>query len=113
LGKRHDLHVAGFGAPLVAQVILVADRAAAHVGDDLHVAVAVLVEAAARLHRVVVPDQQRPDPVARRVVVAGEAEVVARRKPVVVEAPKGIEGCHVDHGVLPVLSFRPVQAACR
>jgi hypothetical protein len=94
---RHDLDVADLGAAAVAQVVLVADRALAHVGDDLHVAVAVAVEAAPRLDRVVVPDQQRAETHSRRVVIVGEAEVIARRQPVVVETPQLVEGPNLDH----------------
>ena len=54
----HDLHVAGLGAALVAHVVAVGDRALADIGDDLHVAVRVRVEAGAGGDLVVVPDAQ-------------------------------------------------------
>ena len=44
----HDLDVAGLGAALVAQAVLVGDRALADVGDDLHVGVRVRREAGVR-----------------------------------------------------------------
>ena len=58
----HHLHVAGFGAALVAQAVLVGDRAFADIGDDLHVGVRVRREAGVRRDLVVVPDAQAPQP---------------------------------------------------
>src|SRR3546814_6276333 len=86
----HHLHVAGRRAAGVAQVVAVGDGAASHVGDDLHVAVAVQVESGARVDGVVVPDAQAADAHALGVVGVGEAEVVARRQPVVVKAPQPV-----------------------
>jgi hypothetical protein len=39
--RAHHLDVAGLGAALVAQIVLMGDRALADIGDDLHVAVRV------------------------------------------------------------------------
>src|SRR5690606_7013843 len=81
--RAHHLHVAGHGAALVAQAVLVGDRPLAHVGDDLHVGVRVRREAGARLDGVVVPHPQRAPVDAVRVVVTGEREVVLRVEPAV------------------------------
>jgi hypothetical protein len=45
--RAHHLDVARLGAALVAQVVLVGDRAFADIGDDLHVGVRVRREAGA------------------------------------------------------------------
>jgi hypothetical protein len=94
---RHDLHVARLGSALVAQMIAVRDRAPADIGDDFHVAVAMGTEPGARLNRIVVPDQQRPETVARRVVVVGETEMVTCAQPVDVQPTQGLEGNNSDH----------------
>ena len=97
----HHLDVAGFGAAMVAEVVLVGDRALADVGDDLHVGVRVWREAGVGLDGVVVPHPQRPPAHARRVVVAGKGEVVLRVEPAVVGAAEAGEGAVFDHGRAP------------
>ena len=57
-------------------------RAVEHPGHDLHVAVRVRLEAAARRDDVVVVDEQQPEVGVRRVVVVPERERVARLQPV-------------------------------
>ena len=92
LARAHHLDVAGLGAAAIAQMVLVADRAAADIGDDLHVPVAVHGKAAAGLDRVVVPDPQRAEAHAVRVMVVGETEMVARLEPVDIHPAQGVEG---------------------
>lgn len=70
----HHLHVAGLGAALVAQAVLVGDRAFADIGNDLHVAVRVRREAAAGGDLVIVPDPQAAPVLALRVIVVGEGK---------------------------------------
>src|SRR5690606_19949279 len=95
---RHDLHVAGFGAARVAQAVLVGDRPAAHVGDDLHVAVRVRREAGLRRDFVVVPNPKLAPVGAGRIVVVGEREVMLGVEPAVVSATEARIGTKFDHG---------------
>src|SRR5690606_31658779 len=85
---------------LVAEAVLVGDRALAHVGDDLHVGVRMRREAGAGLDGVVVPHPQRAPVHPLRVVVAGEGEVVPGVEPAVVGAAEAGEGAMLDHAVL-------------
>src|SRR5271166_7051894 len=55
----HHLHVAGCGAALVAEAVLVGDRTLADIGDDLHVGVRVRWKPGVRGDRVVVPHPDR------------------------------------------------------
>src|SRR5690606_22769282 len=95
---RHDLHVAGFGAARIAQAVLVGDRPAAHVGDDLHVAVRVRREAGLRRDFVVVPNPKLAPVGAGRIVVVGEREVMLGVEPAVVSATEARIGTKFDHG---------------
>src|SRR5690606_3069626 len=94
----HDLDVAGLGPALVALAVPVADRAPAHVGDDLHVGMRMRREAGAGLDRVVVPDAQRAPAHPVGIVVVGEGEVMPRVGPAVVGAAEALEGSAFDHG---------------
>src|SRR5690606_11836284 len=94
----HDLDVAGLGPALVALAVPVADRAPAHVGDDLHVGMRMRREAGAGLDRVVVPDAQRAPAHPVGIVVVGEGEVMPRVEPAVVGAAEALEGSAFDHG---------------
>ncbi|MOA05482.1 hypothetical protein D3C78_1250830 [compost metagenome] len=93
----HHLYVAGFGAALVAQAVLVGDRALADVGDDFHLAVRMRWEAGARGDFVIVPDAQVAPAFAVGVVVLGEGEVVLGIQPAVVGAAELVEGSAFDH----------------
>ena len=55
----HHLHVASFGAPLVAEAVRMGYGALAHIGDDLHVGVGVRRKARMRRDLVVVPHPER------------------------------------------------------
>jgi hypothetical protein len=96
--RAHHLHVSGAGATLVAHGILVRDRAGAHVGHDLHVAVRVRRKAALRRDLVVVPHADPAPAHSARVIVIREGEMVAGIKPPVVGVAEGVEGADVDHG---------------
>jgi hypothetical protein len=54
--RAHHLHVAGFGASLVAERVLMGDGTFAHIGDDLHVGMGMRRKAGVRRDLVVVPD---------------------------------------------------------
>jgi hypothetical protein len=60
--RAHHLHVARFRAALVAETVLVRDRAIAHIGDDFHVRVRMRRKTAVRGDFVVVPHAQRAQP---------------------------------------------------
>jgi len=98
--RAHYLHIARFGAALVAQAVLVGDGAFTDIGDDFHVGVGMGRETRAGGDGVVVPHPQRAPAHAGRIVVAGEGKVVLGIEPAVVGTAKGLEGTAFDHGVL-------------
>lgn len=106
----HHLHVAGLGAALVAQAVLVGDRAFADIGNDLHVAVRVRREAAAGGDLVIVPDPQAAPVLALRVIVVGEGKMMTRVQPAVVGMAQTVEGTTFDHDRI---SIGPVAARLR
>ncbi len=75
------------------------DRTAAHVSDDFHVAVGVRRKTRMRCDSVVVPHADRAPAHALRIVIIGEAEVMACIEPAVIGVAKRGEGANVDHGV--------------
>src|SRR3546814_20661923 len=79
----HDLHVACSRAPLVAEAVLVRDRAFADVGDDFHVGLGLRRETAVRRDAVVVPDAQAAPAHSRRFVIAREREMEMPIQPTV------------------------------
>jgi hypothetical protein len=80
------LHVAGANDRAGADAVAVLERTLEHVGDDLHVGVAVRAEALAGLHAVLVDDAQRAETHVPRIVVVGERERVAAIEPAQVGA---------------------------
>src|SRR3990167_2431455 len=86
----HHLHVAGHGAALVAEIVAVADGAAAHVGDDFHVAVRMGRGAAAGGDLVIVPDPQGTPVHALGGVILGKREVVTGIQPAVLGVAEAI-----------------------
>jgi hypothetical protein len=97
----HDLNVARGGPALVAEVVAVRDGALPDVGDDLHLAMWMRVEAGAWRDLVVIPDAQPAEAHALRVVIEAEAEVMPRIEPLIAEAAEPAEGSNLDHGDLP------------
>jgi len=95
--RRHHLHVTGDRAALVAETVAMGDRAVAHIGDDLHVAMRMRVEAGARRNLVVVPHAQPAPAHARGVAIAGEGEMMARAQPAMVGTAQPGEGTRIDH----------------
>jgi hypothetical protein len=96
----HDLHISGDRPSLVAEIVLMADRPFAHVGDDLHVGVGVRREPGTGLNGVVVPDPQRTPMNTLGVVVIGEREMVPGIQPAVIGMAKAVEGTMLDHSGL-------------
>ena len=88
----HHLDVAGVGAALVPDRILVGDGAGADIGDDFHVAVRMRREAGLRSDAVVVPDADPAPAHAGRVVIIGEAEMVAGVEPAMVGMAERMKG---------------------
>src|SRR5690606_20746138 len=94
---RHDLHVAGRGAPGIAEAVLVRDRALPDVRYDLHVAVRMRREAGPRSDLVVVPHPALAPVGPRRVVVVGEGEMRLRVEPAVVGTAGAGKRPEFDH----------------
>ncbi len=80
----HALHIARPNDRAGADAVLVFEGAVEHVGNDLHVAVAVRAEAHAGLHPVLVDDPQRAEAHMLGVVIIGEREAVEAVEPAVV-----------------------------
>ena len=93
----HYLDVARAGAPFITHRIAMADGAGANVGDDFHVTVGMRRKAALGGDPVIVPDANAPPAHARRIVIIGEAEMVAGIEPAVVGVAQRSEGSDVDH----------------
>src|SRR5689334_10490202 len=99
--RAHDLHVARFGPALVAEAVLMRDRAFADVGDDFHVRVRMGRESGLRRYRVVVPDAQRAPVRTARIVIGGEREMMLGVEPAVVGAAEAGKGSALDHRTSP------------
>ena len=87
----HHLHVARFGAALVAETVLVSDRAFADIGDDLHVGVGMRGKAGVRRDLVVVPDPQGAVAHISGVIMTAEREVVLGLQPAVIGAAEFVQ----------------------
>src|SRR3984885_1431288 len=88
----HHLNVAGFGAALVAETVLMRDRAFPHIGDDFHVGVGMSGKAGVRRDLVIVPDAKRTEAHIAGIVVAAEWEGVFVTLPPVSESAQPGEG---------------------
>ena len=97
----HHLNVARFGAALVAEAVLMGDRALADIGDDFHVGVGCGGKAGVRRDLVVVPHPQGAVAHIAGVVVTAEREVVFCFQPAVVGAAEPVEGSEFNHGIFP------------
>src|SRR5436305_10170066 len=75
------------------------DRAFAHIGDDLHVAMGMGREAGVGGDLVVIPDPQGAVAHIVGVVVAAEREVMFCLEPAVVGAAEFVERSEFDHGM--------------
>ena len=94
--RRHDLNVARFGAPLIAQIVAIGDRAAQDIGNDLYIAVRMGIEAHPGRDPVVVPHAQRPHAHAVRIVIIRKAKMISRVEPIVLEPTQRLEGDDID-----------------
>ena len=93
----HHLHVAGFGAPLVAEAVLMGDRALPHIGDDLHIGMRMRREPRFRCDLIVVPDPQSPPAHTLRVEIIGKGEMVLGLQPVVPRSTQLLKRSAFDH----------------
>src|SRR5712692_84833 len=94
----HALNFAGRDLAGVAQAVAVFQRAGDHVGHDLHLAVAVHWEAAARRDDVVVEHAQRAEGDVFRVMIMVKREMPARVQPVRLETiALGVRN-NLEHG---------------
>jgi hypothetical protein len=100
LAGAHHLDLARFGAALVAEMVLVRDRAFDHVGHDLHVAMGMRREAGLRRDAVVVPHAQAAPVHALGIAVLGEAKMEVGVEPAVVRLAQLRERSTFDHGYL-------------
>src|SRR6185437_8943918 len=101
----HHLYVARFGPALVAEAVLMRDRALADIGDDFHVGVGVRRKAGVRRDLVVVPHPKRAVTHIVRVVMAAEREVVLGLEPAVVGGAELRKWPEFDHGMFLCLSI--------
>jgi hypothetical protein len=101
----HHLHVAGFGAALVAKAVLMGDCAFANIGDDFHVGVGMGGKAGIRRDLVIVPHPQGAVAHIVGVVVAAEREVMLGFQPAMVGAAEFSERSEFNHGISPSLKF--------
>ena len=86
--RRHALHVAGPDQRARPKAVLVLERAFKDIGDDLHVAVRMRGESAARRHAVVIDDAQRAETHVLRVVIVPERKTVLAVKPTEFARPR-------------------------
>src|SRR6516162_1349410 len=93
----HHLHVAGFGAAVVTEAVLVGDGTLADIGDDLHVGVRVRRKPGVRGDRVVIPYPDRAPAHALGVMVFGKREMVLGVEPAVVGAAEAFKGSAFYH----------------
>ena len=104
--RAHHLDVARLGAALVAEAVVMRDRARADIGDDLHVGMRVRGKARIGRDLVVVPHAQSPVPQPLGVVIAREREMVLGLEPTVVGAAKRRVWPPFDHDRFPLLQTR-------
>src|SRR3546814_7987268 len=73
---RHHLHVARLRPALVAEAVLMADRAFTNIGDDFHVAVRMRRKAGVRGDDIVVPDAKASPVHPVRILVVRKGEMM-------------------------------------
>src|SRR5262245_45480290 len=101
--SRHALHVAAANHGAVAHAVAMRELALEHVGDDLHVAMAMRAEALAGLHPIFVDDAQRPVAHEARIVVVGEREGMSAVEPIELGAAAVVGTSDHEHGaIMPV-----------
>ncbi len=104
---RHHLDIAGAGAALVAQTVLMRDRALADISDDFHVAVRMRRKAGARRDLVVVPHPDAAPLQPRRIVVIRKGEMVLGIEPAMIGSAEAVERTNFDHRASPRSAGQP------
>jgi hypothetical protein len=88
----HHLHVTRLGTALAAGTVPMTHRTFQHVGNDLHVFVAMHREAAVRRYQVIVPDHQSPQGAVSGIAIGRYLEVMTGLEPAIVAAAEiGLE----------------------
>ncbi|KAG0768036.1 hypothetical protein G6F22_017554 [Rhizopus arrhizus] len=95
--SAHPLHVAGLDGRTAAHAVLVRNGAVQHIGDDLHVPMAVRAEAAAGSNAVVIDHAQCAEAHVSRVVVVGEGEGMAGGQPAMLGQATGSALADLQH----------------
>jgi hypothetical protein len=101
----HDLDVAGFGPPDVAETVLVRHRPFAHIRDDFHVRMRVGWKACAGRDLIVIPHAQRAPAWSRGIAVVGEGKMVLGLQPAVI--------CACEIGIWSPFNHRRSPLKCR
>ncbi len=102
----HALHVTGADHGAVAHAVPVLQGALQHIGNNFHIAVAVGVEASARLHPVLVDDPQGAEAHECRIVIVAEGEGVATVEPTEIGQPPVVCVSNIQHAALLALIVR-------
>ena len=95
--SAHHLNVACGCTALVAATVLMGDRTAPDIGDDLHIAMWMRVEPGVRLDDVVIDYEKLAKTHFLWVLVAGKAEVMLCVEPSVICATKRFMGVMSEH----------------
>src|SRR5579862_5760759 len=99
--SRHALHITGADDRAGADAVFVLERALKDIGDDLHVAMAMGVEAGARRDAILIDDAQRAEAHVLRIVIMAEGEAVAAIEPAELCLAALFGGANGDHDLAP------------
>src|SRR5262249_2626737 len=105
----HHLHVAWADHGAGADAVLVLQRPFQNIGDDLHIAVSVGIEAAAGAYAIFVDHAQRTEAHVFRIVVMAEREGMTAIQPPKIVAPALLGMSHLDHGNPQSFASRPLN----
>src|SRR3546814_13991078 len=94
---RHYLHVARLRPSLVAEAVLMADRAFTNIGDDFHVAVRMRRKAGVRGDDIVVPDAKASPVHPVRILVVRKGELMLGIQPAMIFPAKAFKWDPFDH----------------
>src|SRR3546814_4472538 len=94
---RHHLHVARLRPALVAEAVLMADRAFTNIGDDFHVAVRMRRKAGVRGDDIVVPDAKASPVHPVRILVVRKGEMMLGIQPAMIFPAKAFKWAQLDH----------------
>src|SRR5512146_3335919 len=94
----HALHLAGPDDRTGADAVLVLERAFEDVGDDLHVAMAMRIEAGAGLDAILIDDAQGTEAHMARIVIVAERKTVQALQPAEIGKTALFGGPDGDHG---------------